>query len=263
MTDTAQLADVVLPATAFLEHRDLRRGYGVMRMFDSPAVATPPGEARSNNQLFGALIDRLGLSRQGDPVTDDELVAATFEASPHGEGLRAQLSDHKVAIPPDGAGGARPLPFVDVFPEMPGGKIQLVPAKLDKEAPGGLYTYQPDPGTDAFPLALISPALATQISSTFGQLREAPGALEMSPRDATDRGISDGDRVRVWNASGTVECLVRVTPDVRAGVCVLAKGLWRKHTFNGFTANALIPANLADLGGQAAYNDARVEVAKA
>ena len=57
MTDTAQLADVVLPATTFLEHRELRRGYGTMRMFDSPAVATPVGEARSNNQLFGALLD--------------------------------------------------------------------------------------------------------------------------------------------------------------------------------------------------------------
>ncbi len=96
----------------------------------------------------------------------------------------------------------------------------------------------------------------------FGQLREAPAALELSPHDATQRGISDGDRVRIWNDHGEVHCLVRITPDVRAGVCVLPKGLWRKHTANGFTANALIPARFADLAGQAAYNDARVEVAK-
>ena len=49
--------------------------------------------------------------------------------------------------------------------------------------------------------------------------------------------------------------------EIRVGVCVLPKGLWRKHTRNGFTANALIPSGLADLGGQAAYNDARVQVA--
>ncbi|HEX7842791.1 MAG TPA: molybdopterin-dependent oxidoreductase, partial [Kofleriaceae bacterium] len=78
MTDTARLADVVLPATTFLEHRDLRRGYGTIRLFDSPAVATPVGESRSNNQLFGALADRLGLVRPGDALTDDELVAATL-----------------------------------------------------------------------------------------------------------------------------------------------------------------------------------------
>ncbi|MGN6105060.1 MAG: molybdopterin-containing oxidoreductase family protein [Kofleriaceae bacterium] len=259
MTDTARLADVVLPATSFLEHRELRRGYGTMRLYDSPAVVAPAGEARSNNQLFGALLDRLGLTREGDARSDDELVERTLAASPHGDALRGQLAEHRVASPPD---GPRPLPFVEVFPSTPDRRIHLVPAALDREAPEGLYTYRADPGTAAFPLALISPALATQISSTFGQLRKVPAALELSPADATARGISDGDRVRIWNEHGEVHCLVRITPDVRTGVCVLPKGLWRKHTTNGLTANALIPARFADLGGQAAYNDARVEVAK-
>ncbi len=258
MTDTARLADVLLPATAFLEHRELARGYGTMRMYDSPAVATPPGEARSNNQLFGTLLEKLDLVRPGDAMTDDELVGKTFAASPRGDQLRSELAAHNVATPPD---GARPVAFVDVFPETPDGKIHLVPAALDREA-GGLYTYRADPATTAYPLALISPALATQISSTFGQLRTAPAALDLAPSDATARGIRDGDRVRIWNDLGEVHCLVRVAPDVRAGVCVLPKGLWRKHTANGFTANALIPQTFADLGGQGAFNDARVEVAR-
>ena len=66
--------------------------------------------------------------------------------------------------------------------------------------------------------------------------------------------------MRVWNPHGEVRCLAKVSTGVRAGVCVLPKGLWRKHTQNGYTANALIPPALADLGGQAAYNDARVQV---
>ena len=259
MTDTAQLADVVLPSTAFLEHRDLRRGYGTMRMFDSPAVATPVGESRSNNQLFGALLDKLGLVKPGDSMTDDELVAKTFAASPQGSEILTELQFRGVAFPP---GGARPLPFVEVFPDTPDNKIHFVPAHLDKEALGGLYAYRADPATQAYPLALISPALATQISSTFGELRKAPATLEMAPQDATARGIADGDAVRIWNTYGEVHCRVRVSPDVRAGVCVLPKGLWRKHTDNGFTANALVPPSFADLGGQAVYNDARVEVAK-
>jgi anaerobic selenocysteine-containing dehydrogenase len=260
MTDTAQLADVVLPATAFLEHRDVRRGYGTMRLFDSPAVATPVGESRSNNQLFGALLDRFGLVRPGDAMTDDELVAATFSASAHGAELRAQLDRDHVATPPD---GATLIPFVDVFPGTPDAKIHLVPEALDRAAPQGLYGYRADPGTDAYPLALISPALATQISSTFGQLRKAPAQLELSPGDAAARGIRSGDPVRVWNAHGEVECLAKVAAELRDGVCLLAKGLWRRHTRNGYTANALIPPDLADLGGQATYNDARVQVAKA
>jgi anaerobic selenocysteine-containing dehydrogenase len=265
MTDTARLADVVLPATAFLEHRDVRRGYGTIRLFDSPAVATPVGESRSNNQLFGALLERLGLVRPGDTMTDDELVAQIFAASEHGEGLRAELARDRIARPPD---GANLIPFVDVFPGTPDRKIHLVPAGLDREAQAtqesqGLYDYRPDPGSDEYPLALISPALATQISSTFGQLRKAPAQLELSPADAAARGLASGDRVRVWNASGEVECLVKIASEVRTGVCILAKGLWRRHTRNGYTANALIPPGLADLGGQAAFNDARVQVAKA
>jgi anaerobic selenocysteine-containing dehydrogenase len=259
MTDTAKLADVVLPATAFLEHRELRRGYGVMRMFDSPPVAKPPGEARSNTQVFGALLEKLRLVKPGDAMTDEELVAKTFAGSPHGAELRTELQFRGIAFPPE---GARPLPFVDAFPDTPDGKIHFVPTALDAEAPGGLYAYRDDPATTEYPLALISPALATQISSMFGQLRKAPATLEMSPADATARELRDGDRVRVFNAQGEVHCRVRISPDIRAGVCVLPKGLWRKHTDNGFTANVLVPPTVADLGGQAAYNDARVEVAK-
>jgi anaerobic selenocysteine-containing dehydrogenase len=259
MTDTARLADIVLPATTFLEHREIRRGYGTMRLFDSPPIVAPVGESRSNNQLFGALIDRFGLARPGDATTDAELSAATFAASPHGAELVAQLARDGIATPPE---GTRPLPFVDVFPDTADRRIHLVAAKLDREASHGLYTYQPDPGTADYPLALISPALATQISSTFGQLRKAPGQLELSPADAATRGIRSGDRVRIWNTLGEVECIARIASDVRDGVCVLAKGLWRRHTGNGYTANALIAPTFADLAGQAAYNDARVQVAR-
>ncbi|NVB80525.1 MAG: molybdopterin-dependent oxidoreductase [Kofleriaceae bacterium] len=256
-TDTAQLADVVLPCTAFLEHRELRRGYGTMRMFDSPAVATPPGEARSNNALFGALLERLGLVRPGDAMTDDELVAKTFAESEHGAALKAQLDKGTIAEPPH---GSHPLAFVDTFPTTPDRKVHLVPESLDREA-SGLYVYKPDPRTDEFPLAMISPALSTQISSYFGQLRTAPAALEMSPADAAARKIVNGAPIRVWNAQGEVRCIAKINADLREGVVLMPKGLWRKHSRNGYTSNALIPPGLADLGGQAAYNDARVQVA--
>jgi anaerobic selenocysteine-containing dehydrogenase len=259
MTDTALLADVVLPATAFVEHRELRRGYGTMRMYDSPAVVAAPGQARSNNQLFGELLQRFELTRAGDPMTDDELVAATFAASPDGAQLQAQLKQDGAAVP---LSGARPITFVDVFPSTPDQRVHLVPAALDQTATHGLYTYQPDPSTDEFPLALISPALATQISSTFGQLRQKAAQVELSLADAQQRGVADGDLCRVWNNYGEVVCAAVVNRDLKPGVALIAKGYWRKHTRNGLTANALIPETFADLGGQAAFNDARVQVAK-
>jgi anaerobic selenocysteine-containing dehydrogenase len=259
MTDTARIADVVLPATTFLEHRELRRGYGQMRMFDSPPVVSAFGESRSNNQVFGELLRRFDLVRPGDAMTDDEIVKRIFAATPEGPALAKQIAENGVAI---AAIGATPIPFVDVFPGTHDAKIDLVPELLDRAAPEGLYTYQRDPGSQEFPLALISPALATQISSMFGQLRTAPGTLELSKADAAARGISSGDRIRIWNDHGEVHCIAHVGGDVRDGVVVLAKGLWRKHTANGFTSNALIPPRYADLGGQAAFNDARVQVAK-
>src|SRR5262249_9787673 len=195
--------------------------------------------------------------RAGDAMTDDELVAVTLAASKHGAELRTQLDANGVAAPP---GGPNPIPFADVFPAA--GKIHLVPDALEREA-GGLYTYKPDPETAAYPLALISPAMATQISSTFGQLRTAPGAMMLSPADAAARGIKTGDAIRAWNDHGEVRCIAKVSSETRDGVCVLNKGLWRKHTTNGYTANALIPGRYADLGGQAAFNDARIQVERA
>jgi anaerobic selenocysteine-containing dehydrogenase len=255
-TDTCRWADVVLPATAFLEHRDIRRGYGAMRLYDSAAVATPPGEARSNNQLFGALLEKLGLWRDGDPMTDDEIAKAIFDSAPAGAALRDQLATKGVASPPMD----RPRLFVDIKPGTPDGKVDLVPAALEAEARLGLYHYEPDPGTDKHPLALISPAIAQQISSTFGQLRKGEASAELATEDAAARKIADGDVIRIWNDLGEVTCRAKVSAHVRAGVVVMAKGLWKFHTRNGQSSNALIPSTLTDFAGGACYNDARVEV---
>ncbi len=256
-TDTCRWADVILPATAFLEHRDVRRGYGMMRLFDSPAVATPAGEAWSNHRLFDALLEALGLHRPGEPRTEDELVAAIFADDRDGA-LRRQLDTHGVATPAMPA----PLLFVDVQPATADGKIDLCPEALDAATPFGLFHYQPDPGTERFPIALISPAIAQQISSTFGQLRKAPATVELAPDDAAARAITDGDTVRIWNEHGEVVCGARVSRNVRAGVAVLPKGTWRFHTVNGAAATALVSQALTDLGGGPCYNDARVEIAR-
>ncbi len=256
MTDTAALADVVLPATTFLEHREIRRGYGSMRMYDAAPVIAPVGEARSNNALFGALLERLGLARPGEPTTDDELAAAIF-AGPRGTELRTQLDARGVAAPH----ATPPVLLLDLQPGTPDGKIDLVPAELEDAAPGGLYEFRSLPAPPAYPLTLISPALSTMISSTFGQLRTAPGAVDLAPTDAAARGIVTGTQVRIWNELGEVRCVANVTSTVRAGVAVLPKGLWARHTGTGTTANALIPDTAGDLVGGACYNDARVEVA--
>jgi anaerobic selenocysteine-containing dehydrogenase len=138
--------------------------------------------------------------------------------------------------------------------------MHLVPEDLDHEAPGGLYAFKPDPATAAFPIALISPATDRMISSTLGEMYADQVRLELSPEDARARSISDGDTVRVWNELGEVRCLASSTPSLPAGTALLPKGLWKHHTLSGTGANALAPDTLADLGGGACFNDARVQV---
>jgi anaerobic selenocysteine-containing dehydrogenase len=151
--------------------------------------------------------------------------------------------------------------FVDVFPKTPDQKVDLFPEALEASAPEGLYRYQADPATERYPLALISPASDRTISSTLGELPRPDVRLSMHPADAAARGLADKDLVRVFNELGEVHCELCVSAAMRPGTVSLPKGLWRRSTRNGFTATALAPATLSDLGGGACFNDARVQVA--
>jgi anaerobic selenocysteine-containing dehydrogenase len=255
MTDTAQYADVLLPATTFLESYDLPRGYGSISLRLGKPVIEPVGESRSNADVFGELLQRLDLSHDGDPQGELEEVLDVLSQVPEPAG--AELREHGVATPPY---GGRPIQFVDVFPWTADGKVQLFSEQLDAEAPAGLYSYQPDPATGDFPLALISPSSDRTITSTLSELPRPEVRLLMHPDDAGPRDIGDGDDVRIFNRLGEVRCRAQVGTWIRPGTVLLPKGLWRKHTKNGYTATALAPDTLTDLGGSACFNDARVQV---
>ena len=256
-TDTTRYADVVLPATTFLEHHELSRGYGAYRLFQSPPAAVPVGLSRSNPDVFGELTRRAGLARDGESETAADLARAILKANPDGAALSESISRRGIAEP---IFGPSPVQFVDIFPNTDDRKVHLFPEELDREAPEGLYAYRNLPADDSHPLVLISPASDKTISSTLGQLDPTPAALEIHPDDAGARGLTDSDTVRVFNGLGEVHCRMRVTEDIRPGVVRLPKGLWARHTLNGATASALAPDTLTDLGGGACFNDARVEV---
>jgi len=138
-----------------------------------------------------------------------------------------------------------------------------LPEELDREAPGGLYSYRPDPATARFPLALISPATDRTISSTLGELHRSAVPLELHPDDAAARGIADGAPIRVYNDIGEVRCRAQLNPGLKEGVVLLPKGIWSHNTDSGSTATALSPDTLTDIAGGACFNDARVEVERA
>jgi len=255
MTDTAHYADVLLPATTFLEGYDIARAYGPIGLRLAKPIIEAIGESRSNADVFGELARRLDLAGEDDPHGEIEEMLDVFSKMPGTIG--DELRDTGAAIPPY---GGRPVQFVDVMPRTFDGKVDLFPDVLDREAPAGLYSYQPDPASTEFPLALISPASERSITSTLAELPRPEVRLLMHPEDAAGRQISDGDSIRVFNAQGEVRCKVQVGGWIRRGTVALPKGLWRRHTSNGHTANTLVPDTLTDLGGGACFNDARVQV---
>jgi anaerobic selenocysteine-containing dehydrogenase len=254
-TDTAQYADMMLPATTFLEHYDIAKSYGPITMQLARPVIDQVGESRSNADVFADLLRRTGLDAPTDPADDLENMFQVLDGLPPPHG--AELRERGVATAP---WNGRPVQFVDVFPLTANRKVHLCPEALDREAPLGLYGFQADPETADYPLALISPASERTISSTLGELPRPKVRLDMHPDDAAPRGIEDGDTVRVFNQLGEVQVFARVTPLVRRGTVAMPKGIWRRHTGNGLTSNALVPDSLTDLGGGACFNDARVQV---
>ena len=253
-TDSADYADVILPATTFLETYDVVKSYGLLSLqLARPAIDTV-GEARPNVEVFADLAARLGYGDAWPSETEAEALLRIADAMP--DAIRTPLLEQGAAIPPM---GSAPVQFVDVQPRTDDGKIVLFDVALDGETPEGLYVFQEDTATDDYPLALISPATSRTISSTLGELEDGPVPAEMHPTDAEHRGLADGDTVRLFNDHGEVHCPVSVTDRVRPGTVCLPKGLWRKSTLNGSTSNALVAATLTDIGGGACFNDARVQ----
>jgi anaerobic selenocysteine-containing dehydrogenase len=257
LTDTAMYADVVLPATTFLEHYDFAKGYGPVTLQLGKPVIDSVGESRSNTDVFMDLVRRMDLSVEGDPADDLEAMLSVLAELP--QPIADDLRENWIAKRPPH--GGRPVQFVDVFPKTGDRKVDLFPAVLDKQAPMGLYGYQPDPASAEYPLALISPASERTISSTLGELPRPDVVLDIHPDDAEARGIETGDDIRVFNALGEMHIKARLTNLVRRGLVAMPKGVWRRHTANGYTTNALTPDSLSDLGGGACFNDARVQVA--
>ena len=255
MTDTARFADVLLPATTFLEGYEIARGYGPISLQLGKPVVEPQGEARPNADVFGELLERLDVGSDQDPKGELEEMLDVLAKLPVSIG--AELRDRGTATPPhDG----RPIQFLDVWPLTPDHKADLFPEHLDAQAPAGLYGYQADPSTAEFPLALISPASERTVSSTLAELPRPDVRLLMNPADAASRGLKEGDAIRIFNALGEVRSTVTIGSWIRSGTVSMPKGLWRRHTANGYTTNALVADSLTDLGGGACFNDARVQV---
>jgi anaerobic selenocysteine-containing dehydrogenase len=254
MTDTAVYADIVLPATTFLEHHDIRVSYGAYGLGGVRPVVGAVGEARPNAEVFATLGRAMGFDDEAFHWEPDEYmtrvskhVRVSGDSADTERLLRGEMQ--RCDFP-----GPTPVQFESVFPRTPDGKINLTPDAL------GPNPYEYSPPTDDLPLALVTPASSRLISSTFGESNLSTLEVTVHPADAGQRGIQDRELVRVHNAFGEVQCRLRISERIRPGVVAMAKGAWRKASHNGFTSTALCPDHVNVVGGAACFNDARVEV---
>jgi anaerobic selenocysteine-containing dehydrogenase len=257
MTDTAMFADIVLPATTFLEHRELNKSYGAYLLQLGEPVIPPVGETKANAEVFQLLGRAMGWN-DGLFAEDSEALlrrAVDSIKGPLDSSLGVQtLKDKRIVhfeFP-----GKRPVQFVTVFPNTPDHKIRLYSLTLGAEP----YRYLEERTPSEYPLALISPASSKSISSTMSEFNLLDIKLEMNPEDAGARGLREGDRVRIFNMLGEVHCGLKFDPRLKPGVASLAKGIWRRATLNGSVGNALVPDSVTAVSGGACFNDARVQV---
>ena len=284
LTDTADYADIVLPATTFFEHKDLQKAYGHYYVqVSNPAIA-PLGECRSNVDVFRALAERMGFQEGCFRESLDDMIDLALESdNPWMQGLsRGRLEQGPVRLNFRGQGSgdegsvlepkANPTPFLP-FAEgkfhTPSGKAELYSEALQAQGLDPVAEFKPPTESrhgnrNGFPLELLARKADNFLNSTFSNLpsvqdMEELGLLEISAPDARARGIVDGDRVRVFNRRGEIALEARIDGKVRPGV-VSAKLQWAK-TAPGFQSiNSLTSEKLTDMGNSATFYSVLVEV---
>ena len=258
MTDTADHADYVLPATTQLEHLDVHTSYGHRyALINEPAIA-PLGEARPNTSVFRELAQRLGFDEACFRDSDEDMARAAFTRDVSFDALRAH--------------GWVKLPLAEA-PLAEGG-FRTASGKCIIDSPlFGVPDHMPNYESAAsdpqlarrYPLAMISPPARNFLNSSFvnvQSLRDIEGEpiLEMHEADAQQRGIADGQPVRVFNDRGEYVCKAVLSERARRGV-VNGLGIWwRKLGVNGTNVNELTHQRLTDIGRAPSFYDCLVDV---
>ena len=272
LTDTADYADIVLPATTQLEHTDIHKSYGHLYvMANNPAIA-PVGESLPNIEVFRRLAARMGFEEACFRDSDEE-VARQAIGSGHANlaGIGWESLKEKgwmrLALPEKFA------PFASGNFHTPSGKCEFYSETLKAQGIDPLPFYNPPaelPSSNPqlasrYPLCFLSPPARNFLNSSFANLqrfRDAEGepGLELHGEDAAQRGIADGDKVRVFNDRGSFTLRARVNGKPRRGVVVAPSVWWKKFSRDRRNANDLTSQRIADLGGAATFYDCLVEV---
>lgn len=263
LTDTARLADIILPATTFLEHDDLYTSFGHTYLQIGPRAIEPVGAARSNHDVTCALAKRLGATHPGFDLTAWEMIDRVLRDSglPGADEMkRKRLLDMDADF--------ETAHFLNGFPQ-PDGKFHFRVDWASMGTEGPALSSLPDHAaiiddtTAACPFRLITGPARNYLNTSFNETatssaREARPTVRINRDDCAALGLSDGARVRLGNARGSLVIPVEVSDDVRSGI-VVVESVWPNAAFvEGIGINLLTSAEPAAPNGGAVYHDTAV-----
>ncbi|MCH8188547.1 MAG: molybdopterin oxidoreductase family protein [Proteobacteria bacterium] len=263
MTETAAVADIVLPATTFLEHDDVYVGGGHSYLMAGPKVIEPYAESRSNHEVIGALAKRLGARHRGFAMTAWEILDETLRDSgwPGADELRAE---RWIDCQPD----FETAHFLNGFP-TPDGKFHFAPDWDSLGPDGAVMPRLPDhlavieESDAAHPFRLVTAPARGFLNSSFTETptsrkREKRPTLMIHPEAAREQGIAEGDLVRLGNGRGEVLVHAKLFDGLQQGV-VVVEGVWPNAAFEGgIGINALTGADAGPPNGGAAFHDTAI-----
>ena len=270
LTDTARYADVVLPATMFLEHDDLYTAGGHQHLQFAPKAIDPPPGCRSNHEVIAALAERLGAAHPAFAMTPREIIDWTLRESGYGDLATLEARRWLDLQPP-----FRESHFLDGF-GFPDGKFRFKPdwtqTPLSNDGLRGAWRDMPAlpdhwPVNEAVderrPFKLATSPSHNFLNSTFTQtptslLRERRPELLINPEDAAGLGIGDGDVVEIGNDRGRTRLHARLFSGAKQGVLV-SEGVWPPSAFlDGWGINALVGDDSVAPFGGVAFHDVTV-----
>ncbi|HLB07436.1 MAG TPA: molybdopterin-dependent oxidoreductase [Alphaproteobacteria bacterium] len=262
-TDTADHADIVLPAANFLEFDDLVRSYFHLTVGAQVKAQEPMGEALPNQEIFRRLAAKMGFNEPELYESDESMIERLLSGTAFKGGF-AELKKIGTARLFD-----RPrIAFADFKFPTPSGKIELASARAEKDGLPRLPQPHVDPRPANGRFRLLSPASPWLMNDSYGndakiRAKLGPANVAIHPKDAARFKLKEGDRVRLENAQGALLFTLRVSDEIPEGTAFSPKGRWPKLDEQGFNINVLTPSRKSDMGESTTVHATEVAITKA
>jgi anaerobic selenocysteine-containing dehydrogenase len=261
-TDTADFADVVLPAASFLEFDDLVAPYFLLMLSAQVKATEPLGEALPNQEIFRRLARAMGYTEPELYDSDVEVITTVLRASGLVGDFAALAAKGSVPV------SAEPhIQFADLNFPTPSGRIEIASTRAEADGHPRVPLPLADPRPPDGQLRLLSPASTFTLNDSFGNVaklakRAGPPIVALHPADAAARGLRDGDEALLANETGQLTLRVTLSEDVPPGVALSHKGRWPKRESIGANVNTLNPGRKTDMGENSCVHSVEVTVTR-